>query len=145
MPVQFYARMQRLFSTFLAPQFIRYAVVGVTSNLTLYVAYLFITASGLGPKLTMSLLYVSGVAATFVANRSWTFEHKGVAHTALVRYVAAYVIGYLLNLGLLVLGVDVLGLPHQAVQALAIVVVAVSLFLMHKYWVFASPTGQNAV
>jgi len=119
-------------------QFLRYATVGLASNLLLYLAYLGLTSSGIGHKTTMTVLYATGVLITFVANRSWSFEHQGLAHAAFVRYVTAYILGYLLNFSLLWIAVDHLHLPHQGVQAVAIVLVAISLFLMHKYWVFAS-------
>ena len=120
-------------------QFVRYATVGVVSNLTLYIAYLGVTGLGMGHKLAMTLLYVTGVIVTFVFNRNWTFGHDGFAHQAFARYVIAYLLGYLLNLGLLWIGVDYLNLPHQGVQAGAIIVVASCVFLIHKYWVFEAP------
>ncbi len=129
-----------MISTGTRRQFMRYATVGLASNLLLYLAYLGLTTMGLEYKTAMSLLYVSGVLLTFIANRVWSFNHSGMAHSAFVRYVIAYVLGYLLNLGLLWLAVDHMRLPHQGVQAAAIVLVAVSLFVMHKYWVFA-PTS----
>lgn len=125
-------------------QSFRYASVGLASNLILYLAYLGLTALGMGHKLAMTLLYVSGVLVTFFANRNWSFNHNGATHWALARYVVVYVLGYLLNLGLLSFGVERLNLPHQGVQAMAIVAVAVSLFLMHKYWVFAPSHDRNA-
>ena len=119
-------------------QFIRFAVVGIISNTLLYLAYLLLTFSmGLEPKFAMTVVYISGVILTFIVNRSWSFQHSGVAHTAFVRYVLAYVIGYFVNLGVLWLAVDELRLPHQSVQAVAILFVAVCMFLLHKYWVFA--------
>lgn len=124
-------------------QFMRYATVGVASNLLLYLAYLSLTAMGLGHKVAMTLVYVSGVLLTFIANHAWSFKHRGGAHAAFVRYVIVYVLGYLLNLGLLWIAVDNLHLPHQGVQAVAIVAVAAVLFLMHKYWVF-SPVGVRS-
>jgi len=118
-------------------QFLRYATVGLASNLLLYLAYLVLTAMGLEHKTAMTVLYVTGMLITFLANRSWSFNHRGMTHAAFVRYVIAYMLGYLLNLSLLWFAVDRLHMPHQGVQAVAIVVVAVSLFMMHKYWVFA--------
>jgi putative flippase GtrA len=113
--------------------------VGVISNVLLYTAYLMLTLFlGLEHKLSMTLVYVVGVILSFVANRSWSFDHRGMAHTAFVRYVVANVIGYLLNLAILVLAVDRLNLPHEAVQAVAIVLVAVCTFLLHRYWVFGT-------
>lgn len=123
-------------------QFLRYATVGLASNLILYLVYLGLTAAGFGHKTAMTLLYVTGVLITFVANRSWSFEHRGLVHTAFVRYVIAYLLGYLLNFMLLWFAVDRLQFPHQGVQAMAVVLVAVCLFLMHRYWVFA-PAMRN--
>ncbi len=118
-------------------QLSRYAVVGLASNAVGYLLYLLLTYVGMGHKSAMSLLYAVGVAQTFYFNRTWSFRHQGRLHGAFARYVLAYALGYLLNLGLLWLAVDRLHLPHQGVQAGAIVLVAVCLFLMHKYWVFA--------
>lgn len=118
-------------------QFLRYAVVGLTSNLLLYLAYLGLTAAGLGHKTAMTLLYITGGLLTFIANRAWSFRHQGEVNSAFVRYVTAYVIGYALNFAMLWLAVDQFNLPHQWVQAVAIVVVAFSLFVLHRYWVFA--------
>ncbi len=119
-------------------QFFRYAVIGLISNLVLYVLYLAITSLGLGHKSAMTMLYALGVMQTFIFNRKWSFEHRGVAHRALVRYMAAYVFGYLLNITVLMLLVDRLGFPHQAVQGVMILVFAMALFLLQKYWVFVS-------
>ena len=126
-------------------QFIRFAIVGVISNTVLYIAYLLLTLTiGLEHKLAMTAVYISGVILTFILNRSWSFQHSGVAHTAFIRYILAYVIGYFVNLGVLWLAVDRLQLPHQSVQAVAILLVAICMFLLHKYWVFAhAPCASN--
>ena len=125
-------------------QSVRYASVGIGSNLFLYVCYLALTALGVGHKIAMTIAYVIGVMISFLLNRSWSFGHSGSAQRALVRYVGAYVVGYLINLAILLIGVDRLGFPHQAVQAIAIVLVAACLFLMHKFWVFAPDIPSNA-
>ena len=127
-------------------QLFRFATVGVISNALLYIAYLLLTLFlGLEHKLAMTLVYVTGVILSFIFNRSWSFGHSGVAHRAFIRYVVANVIGYLLNLTLLVLAVDRLNLPHEGVQAVAIVLVALCTFLLHRYWVFATDRASRTV
>lgn len=125
-------------------QFARYAFVGLASNLVLYLAYLGLTLLGLGPKTAMSVLYVLGVAQTFLFNRSWSFGHEGGLHGAFARYVASYAFGYLLNLIVLWIAVDRMGLPHQIVQGVMILTLAVMLFLLQKLWVFQEPK-RNAL
>lgn len=126
-------------------QFIRYVVVGAISNLFLYLAYIGVTATGVGHKTAMTTLYLIGGLLTFIANRAWSFNHKGSGQMAFARYIVAYMLGYVFNFTLLWVFVDRLDQPHQAVQAVAIILVAISLFLMNKYWVFAPPhTGKSA-
>ena len=123
-------------------QFVRYAIVGLVSNAVGFLLYLALTAAGMEYKMAMTLLYVTSVLITFAANRNWSFEHRGLANAAFVRYVIAYILGYLLNFALLWFAVGRLHLPHQGVQAVAVILVAISLFLMHRYWVFA-PAMRN--
>lgn len=125
-------------------QFMRYVVVGATSNTLLYLAYLGLTVGGFGHKTAMTFLYITGGLITFIVNRAWSFNHQGNGHSALARYVVAYSLGYLFNLALLWLFVDRLHQSHQLVQAAAIILVAVSLFLMNKFWVFAPPIVRES-
>lgn len=118
-------------------QFVRYGVVGLASNLVLYLAYLALTMLGMGPKAAMSVLYLLGVAQTFLFNRTWSFRHDGVWHGSFPRYVASYAFGYLLNLAVLWIAVDQMGLPHQVVQGVMILTLAVMLFMLQKFWVFS--------
>lgn len=117
-------------------QFLRYATVGLVSNAVLYLAYLGLTALDVEAKRAMTLLYVLGVLQTFGFNKRWSFAHGGVRGTAFVRYAISYALGYVMNLGGLLVFVDVLGYPHQIVQGLFILGLAMLLFLLQKYWVF---------
>ena len=119
-------------------QSMRFAAVGIGSNLLLYLLYLILTSLGVGHKTAMSCLYLLGLVQTFLLNKTWTFAHQGKMHAALGRYLIAYGLGYLLNLGMLHLLVDRFGLPHLLIQGLAIFVVAVTMFLLQRHWVFTS-------
>ncbi len=125
-------------------QFLRYALIGLTSNAVLYAAYLALTGVGVGHKTAMTLLYVVGTLQTYIFNRRWTFLYRGRIPGSMLRYAATYAFGYLLNLTALFALVDILGLPHRPVQAVLIVTVAVSIFLLQKYWVFR-PCAQNTI
>ncbi|MCF1489788.1 GtrA family protein [Pseudomonas sp. AA27] len=116
-------------------QFIRYGIVGVTSNGLVYLGYLLLVYADVGKKLSMTLMYLIGVVFGFIANHQWTFM-QGKQRGAMLRYVQMHIIGYLLNFLLLLIFSDLLGYPHQAVQAVAILVVALYGFLACKYFVF---------
>ena len=117
-------------------QFIKYAVVGLVSNVLLYLGYLLLTAFGMGHKVAMTLLYAVGVSQTFVFNRSWTFGDQGIAARSFVRYVMVYVWGYFVNLIALLVLVDYLEFPHEIVQGCMILLLAAMLFLLQRFWVF---------
>ncbi len=117
-------------------QFLRYALIGLITNSLGYSIYLFLTYIWGYPKLTMTLLYIFGVLVSFLANRRFTFQHDGHIGLAGIRYLIVQCSGYFLNLFLLILFVDWIGLPHQIVQAVAIFVVAIYLFLSVRIFVF---------
>ena len=117
-------------------QGIRFIIVGIVSNLLLYLLFLMLTALGLGHKSAMTLLYLVGVAQTFVLNKHWTFEFHAPIRSSLGRYLTVYASGYLVNLSLLAIFVDNLGLPHALVQGVTIPLLALGLFWAQRYWVF---------
>ena len=117
-------------------EFLRYAIVGIVSNALLFVLYLMFTSLGVGHNLAASLVYAVGVAQTFVFNRAWSFRDRGARGIAFARYVAAYAFGYVLNMIVLIALVDRAGYPHQWVQGIMILILAVILFLLQKHWVF---------
>ncbi|MBW4710821.1 GtrA family protein [Roseobacter sp. YSTF-M11] len=126
----------------LARQLFSYAFVGIASNLAGYLAYLLITGLWLPPKLAMSILYAVGATVGYFGNKKLTFSHSADVMGSALRYVIAHLIGYGINLTLLIIFVDQLGYPHQWVQAIAIFCVAGYLFVAFKFFVF--PSRQSA-
>jgi putative flippase GtrA len=124
-------------------QLFNYGMVGLLTNFLGYALYLFLTYLWSSPKLTMTVLYFAGALIGFFANRRFTFCHDGRIGVTGVRYMFVQLFGYLLNLSLLMLFVDWLGLAHQLVQAVAIVVVAICLFVLLRVFVFASKLPGN--
>jgi putative flippase GtrA len=117
----------------------RFAIVGLASNGIGFCLYLLMTWAGLGPKLSMSILFAIGTLQTFVFNKRWSFQYRGNDRMVMLRYLAAYGIGYVVNLAALVLLVDYWRLPHAPVQGALILTVAALMFLLQKFWVFAQP------
>ena len=119
-------------------QFLRYGIVGIMSNAGGYFVYLLITWMGLEPKIAVSSLYLAGASIGFWGHRKWAFANShGSLNLTIVRYCAAHILGYSLNLTLIIIFVDHFGYPHQVIQAIAIATVAIFLFLIFKFFVFA--------
>jgi len=120
-------------------QSLRFVLVGLASNLLLFLLYLLLITLGSGPKIAMTLLFVLGTMQTFIFNKSWTFAHRGFLQASFLKYVAIYSFAYLLNLTALLVLVDGFGYPHQCVQGGMILALALMLFLLQKFWVFRMP------
>jgi putative flippase GtrA len=117
-------------------QLVKYALVGLASNAAGYLVYLLITHAGMPPKTAMSFLYAVGATAGYFGNRTLTFAYKGGMFGSGIRYLITHLVGYLMNLAILVTFVDFFGYPHQLVQATAVLVVAAYLFIAFKLFVF---------
>lgn len=125
-------------------QFIRYAIIGVLLNAALYGSYLALTHTVMGSRAAMSITYCAGVLLGFVLNREFTFRYRGNDASAMLRYVASYFIGYVVDyLGLWLL-VDHAGVAHELAQAGLTVAIAFMLFALQRYWVFW-PSPSKAV
>ena len=120
-------------------QYTRYVIVGIASNLTGYFIYLLLTYFYFGPKFAMTIVYLAGSLVSFIGNSQWTFNYRGAIFTPIIKYVLVHALGFSFNYIILYLFVDKFSYPHQYVQAVAIGVVAVFLFLMLKKIVFANP------
>lgn len=117
-------------------QLLSYVLIGVASNALGYSLYLIVTYFWGAPKLSMTILYLAGALISFFANRNFTFQHDGKVGQAGVRFLFAQILGYIINLILLTLFVDWLDYSHQIVQGVAIILVAIYLFLMLRFFVF---------
>lgn len=130
---------RRLLGGMVGRQLWRYAMVGLLTNAAGYSVYLLLTmALGVAPKLAMTVLYLVGATAGFFGHRRVTFAYQGGHLGAGARYALAHLAGYGINLVLLQVGVESLGMAHQIVQAIAVFVVAAFLFVTFKLFVFPS-------
>jgi putative flippase GtrA len=124
-------------------ELVSYGAIGAASNAALFVLYLALTSIGVGHKTAMTLLFVTGMTATFLLNRRWTFRHRGRLHDSSRRYLVAYSLAYVGNIVALALLVDMAGLPHAVVMAFLIVATACFLFVLQKVWVFPKATAHR--
>ena len=115
---------------------IRYGLVGLVINAVCYFVFLRLIYFGMESKAAMTLIYVFGVFISFAGNRRWVFYHQDATSDAALHFVLAHLFGYLLNLLILYVFVDLYGYAHQWVQIVAIIVVAIFLFIIFKYFVF---------
>ena len=120
----------------------RYAMVGGGVNAGLYALYLILTGwLGAAPLLATLLVYVVGIVLTYLGNALWSFERTRPHAAGLPRYVAAYIAGYAVQAGMLVVLIELLSLRHYYSQIVAMAAAAATIFVLLNFWVFASQGG----
>ena len=118
-------------------QFATYSIIGILTNAIGYLFYLTLTYFWEQPKLAMTILYCLGATLGFFSNRRFSFKSSGHIGAQGVRYLISQFLGYLLNLLILIMFVDWIGFPHEYVQIFAVIIVAVCLFVLLRFFVFA--------
>ncbi|MDQ7075206.1 MAG: GtrA family protein [Gammaproteobacteria bacterium] len=137
--------MKKKFKHHLPPthEIVKYGLIGIISNTVIFILYLTGIFFGMDPKIIMTILYISGASLSYWANRKWTFSHTGNIKTSGTRYFFSHFVGYTANLLILIAMIDLLGYNPALSQGFAIVIVALLLFLLSKYFVFSKKTNQT--
>lgn len=121
---------------------LRFITLGIVNNILGYLLFLFFIFLGIEYKIAMSLLYFFGSIMSFVGNWKWVFHNNQLFFSAICQFFIVYLLGYLLNLALLIYFVDQLGYSVLLMQAIATVIVASFLFIMLKFIIFTYSTAR---
>ncbi len=126
-------------------QFVKFGIVGVSNTLLSLAIYaLLVEGLGVWYLAASAIGFVVGAVNGFLLNRRWTFRgHVGDALTP-VRWGVVQSCGLLLNLGLVALCVESLGLGKLLAQAVAIAIVVVLTFVANRAWTFRTHPAQTA-
>lgn len=125
-------------------QLVRFGLVGgVGFVINIAVYTLCVHPLGIDYHVAAVIAWVVAVANNFVMNRHWTFDARGGrARFQAVRFVAVSLVALGVSLLLLVLFVEVVGMPKVAAQALAVAASMPLNFLGNKLWSFRTqPDG----
>lgn len=123
-------------------QLLYYVIIGLLTNTLGYLLFILLTYLGVGVKITVTCLYLSCALLSYLSNWRITFRKLGTFSATSVRFVAAHLVGYLINLTLLWIFVDNLNFPAYKVQAFAIIFVAGYTFIAFKFFVFTHTYGR---
>lgn len=123
-------------------QFLRFLVVGLLNALFGYVVFAALVLAGVAPMPSLVLTYAIGICFNFFTTRRLVFQRS--SRSSFPRFVAAYGVIYVFNVGLFKL-VEAAGATPLVAQALCLPVVAVFSFFAFKLHVFKdadSPTNE---
>lgn len=116
-------------------QLLRYGAVGLVVNAALYLLYLVLTAAGLAPIVASTLAFALGIPVSLAAHGTFTFRVPKVSTTRRAMFAAGYLVGYAVQIGTLTT-LSGVGLPHEFAQLIAVIAVALVLFVFQKRAVF---------
>ena len=119
----------------LASQVFSFGIIGVINNVALYGVYLLLTFLGVNVLLAMTLVFCWGVLLSWLLNGRFTFKRRLTSVSA-KRMGIAYMVAYVANALLLGVAHYVFSLPHEAIQGVIMVLLAVGLFFAQRHWVF---------
>lgn len=127
----------------LTSYFLRFATVGAINTLVGY-AVIFICMYGFqqSPVLSNVLGYAVGVVVSFFLNRTYTFRSTAPAGPQALRFAVFFALAYLVNLGVLIVTTDYVGVKSGIAQVVAGVAYFVAFFVLSKYFVFS--TGRRS-
>jgi putative flippase GtrA len=118
-------------------QWLRFAAVGVVNTLLSLGVYAVLVWLGLHYLVASSLAFAVGVVNSYALNRRWTFRSRDRRAPEALRFVAVQAVGLGVDVGLLYLLVDRVGIQHFIAQALVFPAASAATFLLSRYWAFA--------
>ncbi|MCB1337295.1 MAG: GtrA family protein [Maritimibacter sp.] len=103
----------------------KYGIVGLATNVSLYLVFLLLISGGMPPVLASATCYVLGVAMSYLLNRRWTFASASPHRRDLPRFLLAYLVGLVVTLAAMALLVGPLGAPLAQVLTIGVTALAI--------------------
>ena len=125
---------------------IRFILVGIANTLVgLFVIFSLKAALGLGDVFSNVLGYLIGLINSFVLNRAFTFKFKGATSKALTRFGAVALVGYALNLLVVMGSITLLKVNSYVGQALGVLPYTLFTYFGFKYYAFRQDAASQAI
>ena len=88
--------------------------------------------------------YSVGLVTSFVLNRNWTFRHSGSWGGAALRFLLTFAVAYVVNLGIVLVLVDVFGWNGYLAQLFGIPPYTFLFYLGSRYFAFPAIGGWTS-
>ncbi|EGQ9966929.1 GtrA family protein [Vibrio cholerae] len=116
--------------------FIVFCLVGVVSAVVdLSVLYILNNIFVETLILSVTLAFLAGLAANYILHTNITFDSKASTQNA-TKFICVVAFNYLLTLVVINFGLDLGGLDVMVSKMISLPIVAVSGFVLSKYWVY---------
>ena len=123
----------------------RYAGSGVLNTLAGFTLIFILMAFGISPLLANIGGYTFGLILGFFLSRRLVFRSEGHITSEGIRYLAAFVVCFILNLIVLQFALGILNLKATVAQLLAAVAYTIIMFLLSRYFVFRAGLNSSGI
>ena len=117
-------------------QFIKFGIVGVINTLSSWVFYYSLLFLGVHYIIATTVAYILSSIIGFILNKVWVFKSKNKVSSSLFKYIVTYGSSYLLNVGVMYLLVDIIGISDKIAPLLVLFVTVPYNYIFSKLWVF---------
>ena len=114
----------------------RFAVVGISNTLITVLSYAALTGLGVPYPIAATLGYAAALANGYTWNWLWTFEAGPFHLPEFFRYVVVSSAGLALNLLLLYLFIERLGVDRNVAEIASIVPIVLLTYSANRWWTF---------
>lgn len=124
-------------------EILRFGIVGVGATLThLGLLRVGVEWFGASPVLANGLAFCVAVLVTYFGQSRWVFRSHGHDIARLRKFLLSVCGGLFLNVGIMALTVQVLGLNYLVGFVSGLVIIPAVTFVINKFWVFGRESGR---
>lgn len=120
-------------------QSVKFIFVGIFNTVIGYLVYYFcLKVLNFDYIKSLSISYLFGVIHSFFWNTYWTFQKVNRINILIrfLKFSSVYVISFLINLALLSLLVQFVGINSLVAQVISLIITTVITYIGHKHWSF---------
>lgn len=117
-------------------QFIKFGIVGVINTVSSWIIYYTLLYFHVHYILSTTIAYILSSIIGFILNKIWVFKNKNKISSSLLKYVVTYGSSFFLNIGLMYLLVDIIGISDKLAPILVLFFTIPYNFIFSKLWVF---------
>lgn len=115
-----------------------FTLVGIAAAATHYIVAVSLDMFAVLPVLTANLIgFLVAFPVSYVGHYHLSFPNQRPSRrTSLWRFLCVAVLGFLMNQLLILVNLSVLGLPFWFVLGIVMVLIAISTYVLSRYWAF---------
>lgn len=118
-------------------RFLKFGIVGVSNTALSFLIYVLLVRISIHYMIASIIAYIAGIANSYILNTAFVFKEKKTMKN-LFKFSSVYISALLINLSLLFVMVDILGVGPIIGQVIVTVLVMFYNYIMQKKWTFSS-------